>query len=148
MLAENFMSLDPVTIQADQKISDAARLMVDKKISVLPVLGADGSLQGIITQSDFVGKEIEIPHALVNIKHLLGTDFYSRDIEGIYHEAKSKKIADVMTTHVHTVGPKDSLDEVVRLMMKKKLKRIPVVVNKKLTGIITRRNLVTAFLDS
>ena len=141
------MSQNPITIGADKTVRDAAKVMLEHHISILPVVDSSGNLTGVLTQSDFVGKEVNVPRALVSIKHLLGTDFYARDVEDIYKEAQQKKISEVMTSNVQTVSPEDSLDKVVKTMMQKNLKRLPVVVNDHLVGIITRRNLLQAFVE-
>ena len=111
----------------------------------MPIVNDDHLLVGIVTESDFVGKEVKVPHALASIKQLFGQKFYFGDIEKIYHDAKNKKLKDVMTKTVHTIAPDTSLDTIISMMMAKKLKRLPVIQDDKLVGIITRKNLIQAF---
>jgi CBS domain-containing protein len=149
MRADEIMSKQPVTIKADLTCLHAAELMVENKISILPVVSAQEELVGVITQSDFVGRQVEVPHALVSIKTILGKNFYNRDIEEIYKESKETLVGDVMTKNVISVKPDQSVNTVVNLMIDHNLKRVPVVDDSgKLVGIITRRNLLEAFVKS
>lgn len=139
------MTKDPVTCNEKQTVSDAAKLMAEEGFSVMLIVNDDGALVGIVTESDFVGKEIEIPHALASLKRVLGENHYHGDIEEIYHNAKNRSLSEVMTEQPVFVGPQESLNDVVNKMNAKKLKRLPVVEDGKLVGIVTRKDLIKAF---
>ena len=145
MKVKEIMSTDLITITKDQKIKDAAKLMTDKKISALLVVNNQSSLVGMLTESDFIGKEIEVPHALASIKQLFGENFYFRDIEKLYQTVREKTIEDVMTTSLHTIGPEAYITCLVNLMIENRLKRIPVVDNGILLGIVTRKDIMRTF---
>lgn len=141
----DFMTKNVTTCTEDQTVGDAAHKMIELGVSVMPVVNSEGALTGIVTQSDFISREVQIPHALVSIKRLFGQDFNMTDIEDVYKKSKPKKLADVMTIDPVTVTSENSLNGVVELMMKKHLKRLPVVDDGKLVGIITRKDLLKAF---
>ncbi|WP_419172492.1 CBS domain-containing protein [Halobacteriovorax sp.] len=141
----DFMTKDVTTCTESQTVGDAAKKMIELGISVMPVVNDEGTLTGIVTQSDFISKEVEIPHALVSIKRLFGQDFNLTDVEDVYKKSKSKKLSDVMSTNLVTVSSENTLNGVVELMMKKHLKRLPVVDDGKLVGIITRKDILKAF---
>jgi CBS domain-containing protein len=141
----DIMTKDPVTCNEKQTVSDAAKLMAEKGFSVMLIINDDSELVGIVTESDFVGRDIEIPHALASLKRVLGENHYHGDIEEIYHNAKNRSLSEVMTKNPVSVGPEESLNDVVNKMNTKKLKRLPVVENGKLIGIITRKDLIKAF---
>ncbi|MFZ8932291.1 MAG: CBS domain-containing protein [Bacteriovoracaceae bacterium] len=141
----DIMTKDPVTCNEKQTVSDAAKLMAEEGFSVMLIVNDDGALVGIVTESDFVGKEIEIPHALASLKRVLGENHYHGDIEEIYHNAKNRSLSEVMTEQPVFVGPQESLNDVVNKMNAKKLKRLPVVEDGKLVGIVTRKDLIKAF---
>lgn len=145
MKAKDFMTTNVITCTEDQSVADAAKLMVEKKFSVMPILNSEGKLVGIVTESDFVGKEVKVPHALASIKQLFGQNFYFNDVETLYAEAKNKKLSSVMSKNLKTVKPETSLSEVVNYMISKNIKRLPVVDGEKLVGIITRKNILKAF---
>jgi CBS domain-containing protein len=145
MIASDFMTKKVVTCNVDQTVDEAAKIMIQNGFSVMPVVDSSGVLVGIVTESDFVGKEVKIPHALASIKQLFGQIFYFRDIESIYAQAKKMKLSEVMSRKPVTVTPSTSLTDIVNLLISKNLKRLPVVENQKLVGIITRKDLLRAF---
>ena len=145
MQVENFMTKNPITISKDKTVKDAAEIMVEKGISVLPVTDDSGALVGVLTESDFIGKEVQVPHALASIKQLFKQSFYFRDVEELYQQAKGKKIEEVMTKNVKTLEIGTSLNTLVDFMMKNNLKRVPILEDNKLVGIITRKDMIKAF---
>lgn len=147
MQVQDFMTKKVITAHCDMLVKEAAKLMVDHNISVLPIVNVDTELVGILTESDFVGREVEIPHALASIKQLFGQNFYFGDVESVYSSAKEATLQQVMTKRVHTIESTATLDELVRLMISKELKRVPVISQGKLIGIVTRKNLINAFLS-
>jgi CBS domain-containing protein len=146
MKVSEFMTTNVVSCHLNDTVRDAAKMMVERKFSVLPIVDDNQHLVGIITESDFVGKDAEIPHALASIKRILGQLHYFGDMEQIYHNAQGKKLSEVMSPNPLTVSPEDTLSNVVRLMGTKNIKRVPVVENKKLVGIVTRKDLIKAFI--
>jgi len=145
MNVSEFMTRDVITCNENQTLADASKLMSEKGFSVMPIVDGSQKLVGMVTESDFVGKETNVPHALVSIKRLFGQDFHFGDVEEIYAKAKTKKLSEVMSKNLKTVTPTTSLSNVINLMITKNLKRLPVVDGEKLVGIITRKNLLKAF---
>jgi len=145
MIAQDFMTKNVISCKQTQTVEEAAALMSDKGFSVMPVVDDEGLLVGILTESDFVSKEVKIPHALASLKRLLGVTHYEGDIEAIYASAKKRKLEEVMTKNPKTISPDTSLNSIVSFMEDKKLKRLPVVENQKLVGMITRKDLLHAF---
>jgi CBS domain-containing protein len=147
MKAREFMTSQVVACREDERVEDAARVMCDNGFSVLPVVDSEDRLVGIVTESDFVGKEVNVPHALASIKRLFGKLFYFEDIEPIYAQAKKKKLSEVMTKDPVTITPDTTLTSIVNLMLSKKLKRLPVVDQGRIVGMVTRKDLIKAFND-
>lgn len=148
MEAKDFMTKSVITCNQNQTVEEAAKLMTEKLFSVMPVVDDQDNLVGILTQSDFVGKEVDVPHALASIKRLFGHQYYMQDIEPIYANAKQKKLSEVMTKDPITAKPETSLSAIVDMMATKKLKRVPVVENNKVVGMITRKDLIKAFVKA
>ncbi len=149
MKAKDIMTSSPITITQDKLVKDAAKLMTEKNISALPIVDGEGNLVGIITESDFVGSAVDIPHALASIKQLFNENFSGgKNVEEICAKAKEKPLKDVMTKNVRTISESVSLTDVVTLMIEKELKRVPVVDGKKLVGIITRKDIMKGFSKS
>ena len=146
MIASDFMTKNVITCNENQTVEEAATLMADNGISVIPIVDDAGNLTGIITESDFITKIQSVPHAMVTLRSLFGKSFNSTDFEQIYKESKGKKLSEVMTKNPKTVDQDATLDEVVKFMGEKNFKRIPVVDgNGKVAGIITRTNVIKAF---
>ena len=132
----------------DGSVKDAAKLMHDNDFSVIPIVDRENYLQGIITTADFIGQNVNIPDALADIKKILGELHYFGNIEAIYKRVEDKKLKDVMIKRPFTVTPNESLTYVIRMMQVKKIKRIPVVESNKLVGMVTRDDLIKAFIKS
>lgn len=145
MLTKEFMTAEVISCTPDDTVETAARIMVSKGFSVVPVTDENDELLGIVTESDFVGKEIEIPHALASIKQMFGQNFFFKDIEQVYLDAKNKTLATIMSPSPKSIHPDSSLSEVVQLMLTKNYKKLPVVDGRKLVGIVTRKDLIKAF---
>ena len=145
MIARDFMTKDVVTCKDSQTVAEAAKLMSEKGFSVVPIVDDSGKLVGIVTESDFVGKDVEIPHAMVSLKRVLGENHYHGNIEEIYARAKKRKLKEVMSTRLVTVEAEATLTAVVEQMTRKNLKRLPVVENGQIVGIVTRKDLIKAF---
>lgn len=145
MNVSEFMTKDVISCTEENTVEDAAKIMAEKGFSVMPVVNGSGELVGILTESDFVGKDADIPHALASIKVMFGQNFYFNDVEDIYKDSKKKKLSEVMSTDVKTVKADQTLSDVVTLMSHSHLKRIPVLDGKKLVGMITRKDLLRAY---
>lgn len=145
MKISEFMTTDVISCSPDTKLKDAAQIMIDKGLSVLPVIDFENRLKGILTESDFVGKEVEVPHALASVKMLFGQAHYHGNIEEVYKKAKDEPLEKVMTRNPVSISPDETLTSLVELMSSRNLKRVPVVKDKKLVGIVTRKDLIKAF---
>ena len=147
MIAKDFMTTDVKTCPKDATIEQAACTMWEGGFSALPVVDADHKLVGILTESDFVGKDVEIPHALGSIKGILGEMYLSYgDFEDIFKRVKCKPVTEVMSDQPVAVEADMSLNHILNLMSNRNLKRLPVVDGGKVVGIITRKDILNAFL--
>ena len=145
MKVSEFMTKEVIVCNENQTVSDAAKVMLENNFSVIPVVNDAGDLVGIVTESDFVGKDVQIPHALASLKRVLGENHYYGNIEEIYSRAKERKLSEVMSKHPVTVDLDFTLSAVVERMAGRNLKRLPVVDGGKIVGIVTRKNLIKAF---
>ncbi len=113
-----------ITINGDDLISDAAKLLADNKIGALPVTSNGSKVEGILSERDIV-KEIAIKGIL----------------------ALSLKIRDVMTKTVSTCTTKDTLKAVIEKMNKGRFRHMPVLENGEMIGFISISDLVLAHLN-
>jgi CBS domain-containing protein len=139
------MTRNVISIAADETVLNAARLMLQNRISGLPVVDARGHLVGIVTEGDFlrrseIGTERRRPKWL---EFLLGPGRMAAE----YVHVSSRKVEDVMTRDPATAAEEDSLSTVVELMECRRIKRLPVLRDGKMVGIVSRANLMHALVS-
>ncbi len=144
MNVSDVMTRNAITIQADAGVVDAMRLMLDNKISGLPVVDSEGSLIGMLTEGDFLRRaEIDTERRHPRwIEFLLGPGRLASE----YVAAHGRKVEEVMTHDVLTVTEDMPLADAVRMMEDRHVKRLPVVNERRLTGIVSRSDLMRAFV--
>jgi CBS domain-containing protein len=145
MKAHQIMTRNVVTIAPDASIHDAAKLMIDHHVSGLPVVDAAGKLVGIVTERDFLrrqelGTEVKRPRWL---EFLRGP---GRQAVDFVREA-GRKVHEIMTPTVYSVIPDAELVDIVEIMERHRIKRVPVVQGDQLVGIVSRHNFVAAIAD-
>lgn len=136
-----------ITCNQDQTVKEAAELMAKNRIGIIPVEDEHGKLVGLFTDCDFVGHKEDFPQVLADVKVLFGQMFYDQEIEKLFCQAKDKKLREVMNFDPLTISPNASVSEVVNLLSNKQLSGIPVMENGKIVGVVTRQNIINAFLD-
>jgi CBS domain-containing protein len=142
MKAEDVMTLGAATVRPDASTADAAELMLQYRISGLPVVTDKGNLVGMITERDFLRRsETGTTQRRPRWSELL---FLPGVLADDYVRSHSRTVADVMTREVITVSDGTPLDEVVALMERHNVKRLPVLRDGKIVGIVSRANLLRA----
>jgi CBS domain-containing protein len=142
MRAHQIMTRQVVTIAADASIVDAANTMLNKRISGLPVVDEGGKLVGIVSQGDFIRRaEIgtERKHGRW-LKFLVGPGRAASD----FVQERGRKVGEIMTSDPCTVTEDATLEDIVELMERNNVKRLPVMRADRLVGIVTRTNLLQA----
>jgi CBS domain-containing protein len=145
MRVSDVMTRNVVSIRPDDTILKAARLMLQGRISGLPVVDSKGDLVGMVTEGDFlrrteIGTEHERPKW---IQFVLGPGRLADE----FTRVSGRKVEDVMTQDPVTVGEDIDLAGVVELMERNRVKRLPVVRDGKIVGIISRANLMRAIVS-
>ena len=141
MLVRDVMVTPVITVTPATTVKEVAQIFLNKRISAVPVL--DGQkLVGIVSEGDLLHRVeagTERRHAWW-LKAFLGDDTLAAE----YAKAHGLKVSDVMTRSVVTVAPETPLHEVAALLEKKAIKRVPVLENGQLVGIVSRANLIQA----
>lgn len=119
MIASDIMTRNVCTIQPEASAQQAAQLLDQKRISGAPVVNAQGQLIGMITEADIISK--------VNREGL--------------------RVADIMTHELIVVTEETPVGEIAQLLTERKIKRVPVVSNGKLVGIVSRADIVHAVAE-
>jgi CBS-domain-containing membrane protein len=140
MNASEVMTRKVISVLLDAPIGDAIRLMLDHRISGLPVVNSDSKVIGILTEGDLLrraetGTERQRPRWL---ELLLGPG----RLAGEYVRTHGRRVGEIMTEAVVSVAEDTPLVEIVRLMEGHRVKRLPVLRGDALVGIVTRADLV------
>ncbi len=145
MKAKDVMTHCLVSVAPEAPIRDAIARMISHQVSGMPVVGADGKLVGIVTEGDFLRRaemHTEAPRRRW-IELLLGPGSEAAE----YARSHGHTVRDVMSPNVVTVGKETPLSEVVRLMEEHAIKRIPVIDDDRVVGIVSRADLVSALAE-
>ena len=142
MRAHQIMTRDVITVLPDTPILDAANKMLENHVSGLPVVDSSGQLVGIVSESDFLRRaEIGTQHRRARwLQYLLSPG----RVAGDFVQERGRKVDDVMTRDPVTADEETPLDDLVALMEKNGIKRLPILRDGKLVGIVTRANLLRA----
>ena len=142
MRAHQIMTRPVVSVTPDTTILEAANTMLQKHVSGLPVIDAAGKLVGIVSEGDFIRRaEIDTQRKRGRwLKFILGPGKSASDF---VHE-HGRKVSEVMTTSPLTVKEDTTLAEIVDLMERNNVKRVPVMRGEQVVGIVSRANLLQA----
>lgn len=143
MRASDIMSSNVLTVGPEARIDTVIDLMVNQRVSGVPVVDDDGTLLGILTERDLLRRvetETEAPRRRSLLSILLGTG----DEATAFVRSHSRRVSDIMTERMFTVSEDTPLVEVVEEMEKHHIRRVPVLRDGKLVGIVSRLDLVRA----
>lgn len=144
MHAQQVMTRQVVTVPADATVFAAADILLGSRISAAPVTDPDGQLVGIVSEADLMNRpEIGTVPSKSWLQRLLTDDaVLARD----YIRSHSHHVADVMTRDVVTAGERTDLKDIAALMQRHHVKRVPIVRDGKVIGIVSRANLLQGLL--
>jgi CBS domain-containing protein len=143
MKTSDVMTRNVLTVARETSVANAIRMMLDHNVSGLPVL-EDGKVVGIVTEGDLLrrsetGTERHRPRWLAI---LMGPG----RMAGEYVRTHGRKVEEIMTPDVISVPGEAPLDEVVGLMERRRIKRVPVIEGDVLVGVVSRLDLLRALL--
>jgi CBS-domain-containing membrane protein len=143
MRVREVMTCDVVTVTPETSLKEAARKLVDLRISGMPVVGADGAVVGVISEADVLAKERREPEDGGAIARLLHRPDPSEN-----DKLAARVAGEAMTSPAITVEPYWTIPTVAQMMLEHGINRLPVVQAGRLVGIVTRADLVRAFARS
>ena len=143
MKASDVMTRNVLTVGRETSVADAIRVMLDKNVSGLPVLD-NGKIVGIVTEGDLLRRSETgtAKHRPRWLEILMGPG----RMAGEYVRTHGRKVEAIMTTDLVSVAGDTPLDEVVGLMERRRIKRVPVIEGDVLVGIVSRLDLLRALL--
>jgi CBS domain-containing protein len=146
MIVRDVMTEDVLTVLPDTPLKDVAQLLVSRGISGVPVVALDGSVMGVVSEADLLVKE-QGPDAIV---HRPLARFRGEGEETVAQLGKLRAVTagEAMTAPALTVTPGRSIHEAAAIMTARHVNRLPVVDGRQLVGIVTRADLVRAYVRS
>jgi CBS domain-containing protein len=123
-------------------VGDAVKLLAEHDVSALPVLDANGNLVGVLSEADLIHR-VEIgteKHRPWWLEAVTGASTLAEE----FAKSHGKKVGELMTTSVVAVSEETPLSEIAALFERQRIKRVPVVKDGKLVGIVSRANLIQA----
>jgi CBS domain-containing protein len=142
MKARDIMGSCVISVFPDLPVQAVANTLVKNGISAVPVIDHGGKLLGIISEGDLMRRsEIETERRQSWWLDMFGSN---RGQAAEFVKAHGRKARDVMTTNVVTASPDTPLQEIADLLEKQGIKRVPIVLDGRIIGIVSRANLVQA----
>jgi CBS domain-containing protein len=142
MQAIGVMVRDVVTVHPETDVADAIKLLAERDISALPVVDAQGQLVGIISEADLIHR-VEIgteKHRRWLVESLTGSTTLAED----FAKSHGKKVGEIMTTKVVAATEGASLAEIAALFERHRIKRVPIVRDGRVVGVVSQSNLIQA----
>ncbi len=145
MLARDIMTRDVLVVRPDTSVAEIAKLLVSHQVSAVPVVENGNALVGIVSEGDLLRR----PETGSGKRRswwldlLADTDTLAQE----YAKSHARKARDVMSKHVVAVSEDTSVAEIADLLERHRIKRVPVVQDGKLIGLVSRADIVRAFAE-
>lgn len=143
--AKDVMTAPVITVRPETPVREVSGLMLEHRISGLPVVDEDGKLVGIITESDLLQKASG-PSPLQRLTFLKPEQ--AQELDEHLRRYQAKIASEMMTRPVVTAEEDTPLRELARLMADRRINRIPIVREGRVVGIVTRHDVLKAFARS
>jgi CBS domain-containing protein len=138
MKVGDIMTTGAATVRPGASLAEAARIMVEYRISGLPVVDASGRLVGVVTEGDFLRRtDKDRPRWISVLLSDVGAQITAKQLN-------ERRVEEAMSRNPISVGVEASVDEVMQLMDRHGIKRVPVLADGKVIGIVSRANLLLA----
>lgn len=146
MKAIDVMVRDVVTVHPETSVADAIALLSKHDVSALPVVDAEGRILGIVSEADLVHR-VEIgteKHRSWWMEAVTGASALAGD----FAKSHGQKVEEVMTAEVVSATEDTPLAEIATLLERHRIKRVPIVRDGKVVGVVSRSNLIQALASA
>lgn len=140
------MTASVVSVGPDTPIKEVARLLAERRISGLPVVGEDGAILGVVTEGDLLVKERDL--GAIGRRPLARIFGESRDMRSLRAKAAARTAGEAMSAPAITVDGDAPIHEAASVMIERKVNRLPVVDGGRLVGIVARADIVRTLARS
>jgi len=140
MLAQDVMTTEVLTASPETDIHELAKLLLERRISAVPVVDGQRRVVGIVSEGDLINR----PESKTRHRGSWWLELFSvaEDQARTYLHVHGNRVRDVMTTDVVTIAEDTPLAEVAALLERRRIKRVPVVREGRLVGVVSRANLL------
>jgi CBS domain-containing protein len=131
-----------ISVRPNARVEEVASILLANRISAVPVIDEQDGLVGIVSEGDLMRRAEAGTERSRSwwLEYLTGKQVLAAE----YVKSHSHKVTDVMTRSVITAKPETPLREIAVLLERKRIKRVPIVQNGKVVGIVSRANLLQA----
>ncbi len=145
MNAHDVMTRNVISIDPDSTVLQAARLMLQHRVRGLPVIDKSENLVGVLSEGDFLRRQETRTERKRSrwLEFLMGPGSVASE----YTHSHGNKVSEVMSTELQTVDENAGLEDIVELMERHRIKRVPVMCGSEVVGIVTRSNLMRAMVS-
>jgi CBS domain-containing protein len=146
LIVRDVMCHDVLVVAPETPLKDVAQLLIDRRVSGVPVVDAQGTVLGVVSETDFLIKE-QGSDAVAHrpMSRLLGD---SADTRRMLAKVSATTAAQAMTSPAVTIEPLAPISRAAALMTSRKVNRLPVMEDGRLVGIVTRADLVRSYVRS
>lgn len=141
--AKDIMTSGALTLEPENDVATAAKLMLEKHLNGLPVVDGSGKLVGVICQSDLVAqqKTISMPSLFTILDGFISFSS-NEELEREVNKIAATKVEHAMTPNPITIEPDTSIEKIADLMVERKFYTLPVVENGKLVGVVGKEDVL------
>ena len=142
MKARDVMVSPVITVKPSSSVREVAKTFLERRISAVPVVDDQGKLVGIVSEGDLMHRTEAGTERKRSwwLQGLTGDETLAAE----YVKSHARKVADVMTRRVITASPDSPLHEIASLLENNSIKRVPIVKDGQVIGIVSRANLIQA----
>src|SRR5665647_821845 len=142
MKARDVMVSPAITVNPSASVREVAKIFLERRISAVPVVDEQGKLIGIVSEGDLMHRAEAGTERKRSwwLQGFIGDETLAAE----YVKAHARKVTDVMTRRVITASPDSPLHEIASLLENNSIKRVPIVKDGQVVGIVSRANLIQA----
>ena len=149
-LVKDVMTKEVITASKNTSVGELSRILLKNNITGVPVVDEDGVLQGMVTDADIITEDIEpifplfFDPLIVSYAFMENFEKYKKDIK----DYLNIKVEEIMTRRVKTVKKDTTVSDTVKILVKDRINRIPVIdENNKVIGIVARADILKSMLS-
>ncbi len=148
LTVKDIMTKEVITASPEMEITQATKLLLEKRINGVPVVNEAGNIVGILCQSDLIvqQKKIPIPSFFTFLDGYISLTSMNR-LEKEVQKIAAATVADAMTLNPVVVHPDTSINDVAALMVDKNFHTLPVVDEEKLVGIVGKEDILKTLMS-